>query len=84
MKVQCLIRNFLWGGKNGSRAMAKVGWDVLIRLKRQGRLALIDPLMQSRALLTKFVVRGLLPGTEAWKGMLLNHLIRLSPKTGGN
>ena len=76
MKVQCLIRNFLWGGKNGSRAMAKVGWDVLIRLKRQGRLALIDPFMQSRALLTKLVVKGLLPGIEALKGMLLNQLMQ--------
>ena len=84
MKVQSLIRNFLWGGKNGSRAVAKVAWDVLIRPKSQGGLALIDPLIQSRALLTKFVVRGLLLGTEAWKGMLLNQLMQLSPKTGGN
>ena len=75
MKVQSLIRNFLWGGKNESCAMAKVAWDVLIRPKSQGGLALIDPLIQSRALLTKFVVRGLLPGTEAWKGMLLNQLM---------
>ena len=72
MKVQSLIRNFLWGGKNGSRAVAKVAWDVLVMPKSQGGLALIDPLMQSRALLTKFVVRGLLSGTEGWKGMLLN------------
>ena len=64
--------------------MAKVAWDVLIRPKSQGGLALIDPLIQSRALLTKFVVRGLLLGTEAWKGMLLNQLMQLSPKTGGN
>ena len=83
MKVQSLIRNFLWGGKNGSRAVAKVAWDVLVMPKSQGGLALIDPLMQSRALLTKFVVRGLLSGTKAWKGMLLNQLMQLSPKTGG-
>ena len=83
MKVQSLIRNFLWGGKNGSRAVAKVAWDVLVMPKSQGGLALIDPLMQSRALLTKFVVKGLLPGTEAWMGMLLNQLMQLSPKTGG-
>ena len=81
MKVQSLIRNFLWGGKNGPRAVAKVAWDVLIRPKSQGGMALIDPLIQSRALLRKFVVRGLLLGTEAWKGMLLNKLIQLSPKT---
>ena len=32
----------------------------------------------------KVVVKGLLPGTEAWKGMLLNQLMQLSPKMGGN
>ena len=61
-----------------------MAWDVLITPKSQGGLALIDPLMQSRALLTKFVVRALLPGIEAWKSMLFNHLMQLSPKTGGN
>ena len=33
MKVQSLIHNFLWGRKNGSRAVVKVAWDVLIRPK---------------------------------------------------
>ena len=83
MKVQSLIRNFLWGGKNGFRVVAKLAWDVLVMPKSQGGLALIDPLMQYRALLKKFVVRGLLPGRDVWKGMLLNHLMQLSPKTGG-
>ena len=44
MKVQSLVRNFLWGGKNGSLVVAKVAWEVLIRPKSQGGLALIDPL----------------------------------------
>ena len=83
MKVQRLMRNFLWGGKNGFRVVAKLAWDVLVMPKSQGGLALIDPLMQSRPLLTKFVVKGLLLGIEAWKGMLLNQLMQLSPKTGG-
>ena len=82
IKVQSQVRNFLWGGKNGSRAVAKVAWDVLIMPKSQGGMTLIDPLMQYRALLKKFVVRGLLPGRDVWKGMLLNHLMQLSPKTG--
>ena len=47
MKVQSLIGNFLSGGKNVSRAVAKVAWDVLIRPKSQGGLVLIDPMMQS-------------------------------------
>ena len=64
-KVQRLIQNFLWGGKHGSPTVAKVAWNVLIQPKINGGLGLIDPLMQSRALLTKFVIRGLLPGAEA-------------------
>ena len=72
MKVQSIICNFLCGGKNGSRAVAKVAWEVLIRPKSNGGLTLIDPLMQSRALMKKFVVRGILLGTEAWKGILPN------------
>ena len=44
-KVQSLIRNFLWGGKQGSPTIAKVVWNVLIQPKSNGGLGLIDPLM---------------------------------------
>ena len=63
--------------------MAKVAWKVFIQPKIHGGLDLIHPLMQSRALLIKFVIRGLLLGSKAWKGMFLNRLVQLSPKTGG-
>ena len=56
---------------------------MLIQPKINGGLGLIDPLMQSRALLTKFVIRGLLPGSKAWKGIFLNQLMQLTPKIGG-
>ena len=80
--MQSLIRNFLWGAKQGSLTIAKVAWNVLIQPKSNGGLGLIDPLMQSRALLTKFVIRGLLLGSESWKEIFLNQLMQLSPKTG--
>ena len=56
---------------------------MLIQPKIHGGLGLIDPLMQSRALLTKFVIRGLLPRSKVWKGMFLNQLMQLTPKIGG-
>jgi hypothetical protein len=63
---------FPLGGKQGSPTIAKVAWNVLIQPKSNGGLGLIDPLMQSRALLTKFVIRGLLPRSESWKELFLN------------
>ena len=44
-KVQSLIRNFLWGGKQASPTIAKVAWNALIQPKSNGGLGLIDPLM---------------------------------------
>ena len=48
----------------------------------QGGLGLIDPLTQSRALLAKMVVRGLLPSKECWKVLLRNKLQAGTPKYG--
>ena len=50
-----------WLFLNDVQTIAKVAWNVLIQPKSNGGLGLIDPLMQLRALLTKFVIRGLLP-----------------------
>ena len=47
-------------------------------LLSRGGLGLIDPLSQSKALLAKFVVRGLQPGNDCWK-----MLLRLDPKRDG-
>ena len=57
--------------EHGSPIVARVARNVLIQPKNNGGLGLIDPLMQLRGLLTKFVIRGLLPGLEAWKGIFL-------------
>ena len=63
-QVQRLIRNFLWSGRDGSPARAKVAWSAIVLPIEQGGLGIVDPACQSRALLGKFVVRGLLPGPE--------------------
>ena len=82
-QVQRLIRNFLWSGGDGSAARAKVAWSVITLPTARGGLGVIDPACQSRALLGKLVVRGLLPGSEPWKELLLHRLRQCTPRTGG-
>ena len=83
LKLQRLVRNFIWGASVGTRAVAKVAWSVLIRPIRQGGLGLIDPMLQSKALLAKHVVRGFMPGDELWKKLWFLHNRNMKPTVGG-
>ena len=83
LKVQRIIRNFIWGNNSSNNSIAKVAWTVLIQPKRKGGLGLIDPFMQSKALLSKHVVRSLLPGEELWKKLWIRHLHNVKPSIGG-
>ena len=64
IKVQMLIRNFLWGSKDCSFFRAKVYWKVITTPKEEGGLRMIDPLSQCKALFGEFLIRGLLPCGE--------------------
>ena len=83
LKVQRLVRNFIWGNDTVHNTIAKVAWSVLIQPKHKGGLGLIDPFMQSKALLVKHVVRCLLPGQELWKKLWMCHLYKFKPSIGG-
>ena len=83
-QVQRLIRNFLWGSKDCSDVRAKVSWKVITTPKDEGGLGLIDPLLQCKALVGKFIIRGLLPGGEPWKKILRQRMVKVVPSTGGN
>ena len=83
LKLQCLVRNFIWGALLGSRVVAKVAWSVLIRPKREGGLGLIDPMLHRKALLVKHVLRGFMPGDELWKKLWLSYLGNIRPTIGG-
>ncbi|MCO5556877.1 hypothetical protein L7F22_010431 [Adiantum nelumboides] len=48
----------------------------------QGGLGIIDPKMQSRALLTKLIVKGFFPGNEPWKMLLQSGLATVTPTYG--
>ena len=83
-QLQRLIRNYLWSGNDGSHARAKVSWSTIVKPLDQGGLGIVDPLQQSKALIAKLVIRGLLPGSEPWKQLLLYRLQKVCPKTSGD
>ena len=81
--TQRLLRNFLWGSIDFKNVRSKVAWKTIIAPTSQGGLGLVDPLMQCKALLAKFIVRGLLPGNEPWKMLLQLRMKEVFPKYGG-
>ena len=59
-----------------------VAWPILTTPKLRGGLGLLDPLSQSKALLAKFMVRGLQPGNDCWKMLLRLRFATLGHKNG--
>jgi hypothetical protein len=68
-QIRGIVRNFIWNGK-ASNTRAKVKWETLVLPTAQGGLGIIDPKVQSEALLAKLFIRGLVPGGEPWKELL--------------
>jgi len=68
-QVRGVIRNFIWSGKEVS-ARTKVKWDTLVLPTPQGGLRIIDPKIQSKALLAKLLIRGLALGGDPWKELI--------------
>jgi hypothetical protein len=60
-QLQRVIRSYLWFGRGDESARAKVAWLVITLPTSQGGLGIIDPVDQSKALLTKLVVRSVQP-----------------------
>ena len=83
MHVRHLIRNYLWSGKQGGDAYAKVAWEIIKRPKSKGGLDIVDLVDHCQALLVKLIVRGLLPSNQVWKSLLINKLADCSTKTRG-
>ncbi len=68
-QIRRFIRNFIWGGKEVP-ARTKVRWDTLTLPTSQGGLGVTDPKAQSKALLAKLFIRGLVPNGEPWKELV--------------
>ena len=69
-------------GRAGEQSMAKVAWSVITLPKGKGGLGIVDPVDQCRALLSKLIVRGFLPGTEIWKTLLRDRIAQCAPVVG--
>ena len=80
-KLKRVIRKFLWGSTDFKNVRPKVAWKTIIAPTSEGGLGLVDPLMQCKALLAKFIVRRLLPGNELWKMLLQLRMKEVFPKT---
>ncbi|MCO5586861.1 hypothetical protein L7F22_040806 [Adiantum nelumboides] len=82
-QLRQLIGNFLYGGSDGAHdTRARVRLSTVIMPTSLGGLGITDPEMQSRALLTKLIVRGLFPSNEPWKILLQSDLETVTPTYG--
>jgi len=73
-KIRSLITQYMWTGRDVTRTPARVRWSTCILPLAEGGLGLIDPFVQTQALLAKLVVRSLTPGGDPWK-VLMRHRI---------
>jgi hypothetical protein len=60
-QIQWFVWNFLWVGNRGEATRPKVAWETITLPKSSGGLGIIDPVYQSKAMLTKLVVKSVLP-----------------------
>ncbi|MCO5601547.1 hypothetical protein L7F22_055670 [Adiantum nelumboides] len=71
-QLRRLVRNFLCGGSDSTRdTRPRVCWHPVILPRQEGGLGIIDSEMQSAALLSKLIVRGLHLGEEPWKQFMV-------------
>lgn len=69
-----LMIHYLWTGKDEGKCATRMKWNACLLPHMEGGINLIDPYLQTQALLTKLMVRGLAPGNESWK-KLMRHRI---------
>lgn len=84
-RLKRLVRNYLWAGTDGSEdTRARVAWHTCFLPIDQGGLGIIDPEIQSKALISKCIIRGLFPGNEPWKSFLRHAVQHSVPQRGGS
>lgn len=76
------LRNYLWAGTE-ENARVRVRWDDCCAAKTHGGLGLIDPDDALSALLSKWVIKGLEPGSSPLHILLRHRLGRIKPKEAG-
>jgi hypothetical protein len=74
IKSHAAVRDYVWSGRNNHHPRAKVTWNFAIQPLALGGVKLLDPVLQSSALLSRLLIRGLSLGFEPWKSFLLHKL----------
>lgn len=54
MRIDNIRRNFLWGGEEGKKRMAKVSWKQVCRPKSKGGAGVVNIKIKNQALLSKW------------------------------
>lgn len=81
-RIKSTISNYLAFGKAG-RARARVGWIQCCQMKKEGGINLINPEDTVAALMTKWLVKALEPGTSNLHLLLRHKLSQYQPYRGG-
>lgn len=66
-------------GKEGRTDKSKGGVGCNHRTLTTEGLRIIDPIAQTQALLSKFLIRGLQEGTEGWRALIQHRVATLQP-----
>jgi hypothetical protein len=81
-RIKTKLNNYLWKGKD-QRARIRVNWRDCSVPRQQGGLSLIDPEVALQALLAKWIVKALLPGTSHLQLLLRHQLLQIRPQAPG-
>ena len=80
--IRRLLRNYLWSGSD-INCRARVRWDDLCLHRVHGGLSLLDPEITREALLGKWIIHSLEPGTSNLKTLLRHRIAQINPTTRG-
>lgn len=71
-KIDKMIRQFIWGGSNTSRACSLVKWDRVIQPKSKGGLGIRSAKDMNIAFMTKLGWRMMKEDNSLWANVLVN------------
>jgi hypothetical protein len=77
--IRGIVRNYLWLRKEDVNAIPRVAWNLCTLSLTVGEIKILDPFLQTNALLSKIFIMGLTPGTEPWKILLRYNLNQARP-----
>jgi hypothetical protein len=81
--VRATVRNYIWSGKTGTNARARIRWATAVLPIVRGGVKILDPQWQASALLVKLLIRGMSIGYEPWKTLIRHRVANTRQTRGG-